>query len=169
MVQLDSPADDALDLRALTSDVVLPLVNDLLDVNLEQVVGKVSGLVVQVVSVCVQCSRRKALMHQPQQQIPATGAEKGMKTDYRSPAEISLDRIERLLYTVSIALEILTGVCAGLEDPEEAEAQSGLKADQGEEDEGEVLHRGQDVSLTCQTRTKRWTHLMSTKTKMTSS
>lgn len=92
-----------------------------------------------------------------------------MKTDYRSPAEISLDRIERLLYTISIALEILTGVCAGLEDPEEAEAQSGLKADDAEEDEGEVPHRVQDVSLTCQTRTKRWTRLMSTKTKMTSS
>lgn len=78
------------------------------------------------------------LIPQPQQQIPATGAEKGLKTDYRSPAEISLDRIERLLYTVSIALEILTGVCAGLEDPEEVEAQNGSKPAEGEEEEGKL-------------------------------
>lgn len=49
-VQAGSPADDALDLRGLTNDVVLPLINGLLDVNLEEVVAKVSALVAQVVS-----------------------------------------------------------------------------------------------------------------------
>lgn len=50
---------------------------------------------------------------------------------------MSLDRIERLLYTVSIALEILTGICAGLEDPDEAEARAPQVAAEEDEDEDE--------------------------------
>ena len=38
-----------------------------------------------------------------------------------SPAEVALARIERMLLTVGTALEILTGICAGLEDVEESE------------------------------------------------
>jgi hypothetical protein len=39
-----------------------------------------------------------------------------MNTDHRSDAEVALERIERKLTTVSVGLEILTGICAGLED-----------------------------------------------------
>ena len=38
--------------------------------------------------------------------------------DHRSPIEQILERIERTLATVVVGLEILTGVCAGLEDVE---------------------------------------------------
>lgn len=44
--------------------------------------------------------------------------DKGAKTDHRSDAEQGLDRIERSLTTVVVGLEILTGICAGLEDTE---------------------------------------------------
>ncbi|KAJ7208068.1 armadillo-type protein [Mycena pura] len=40
------------------------------------------------------------------------------KSDHRSPAEIELDRLEGRLRTVQLALEILTGLCATLPDPE---------------------------------------------------
>ncbi|KAJ7725965.1 armadillo-type protein [Mycena metata] len=40
------------------------------------------------------------------------------KSDHRSPAEIELERLEGRLRTVQLALEILTGVCATLPDPE---------------------------------------------------
>ena len=38
--------------------------------------------------------------------------------DHRSSAELGLERLERKLRTVQLALEILTGVCATLPDPE---------------------------------------------------
>lgn len=50
VVKMDSPVDDAIDLRSLTSEVVLPLINGLLDVNLDDVVAKVSRLVSEAVS-----------------------------------------------------------------------------------------------------------------------
>jgi len=41
---------------------------------------------------------------------------KGIQTDHISAAEADLARIERGLSTAITALEILTGICAGLED-----------------------------------------------------
>lgn len=58
------------------------------------------------------------------------------KLDHRSTAEIELDRIERKLRTIQQSLEILTGVCTTLPDPEPApEADSG-EDDMGDGDEG---------------------------------
>jgi len=41
--------------------------------------------------------------------------------DHRSPAEVELESIERSLNTVVVGLEILTGICAGIEESEEVE------------------------------------------------
>jgi hypothetical protein len=56
----------------------------------------------------------------PAAPTPANGV-KGMKTDHHTSSEIELSSIERGLSTAITALEILTGICAGLEDvaPEE--------------------------------------------------
>ena len=40
------------------------------------------------------------------------------KIDHRTPAEIELEKLERKLRTIQQSLEILTGVCAQLPDPE---------------------------------------------------
>lgn len=40
------------------------------------------------------------------------------KSDHKSQSEIELERLEGKLRTVQLALEILTGVCATLPDPE---------------------------------------------------
>ncbi|KAF7290517.1 ARM repeat-containing protein [Mycena indigotica] len=40
------------------------------------------------------------------------------KSDHRSPAEIELEQIEGRLRTIQLSLEILTGVCATLPDPD---------------------------------------------------
>lgn len=61
--------------------------------------------------------------------------DKGFKTDHRSSAEVSLERVERMLSTVVVGLEILTGICAGLEDVEEVE--------EGEEGEDAVKQEGE--------------------------
>jgi hypothetical protein len=39
-------------------------------------------------------------------------------SDHKTTAEVELDRLENELRTVQLALEILTGVCATLPDPE---------------------------------------------------
>jgi hypothetical protein len=68
-----------------------------------------------------------------------------MKTDHQSTAEQTLERIERMLNTVVVALEILTGICAGLEDEEEKETAgpSGVMEEEGmlqdAEDEDEEM------------------------------
>jgi hypothetical protein len=56
------------------------------------------------------------------------------KSDHRSPAEIGLDRIEQRLRTIQLALEILTGVCATLPDPEANV--NGVDEEEEEEEEG---------------------------------
>ncbi|KAJ7186701.1 armadillo-type protein [Mycena filopes] len=55
------------------------------------------------------------------------------KSDHRSPAEIELERLEGRLRTVQLALEILTGVCATLPDPE-PDVPQGQNEDAGDED-----------------------------------
>lgn len=101
IVQPGSWADKQVGIAALTNDAILPLVNSLLDVNLGNVVQRVTELVSQV----------------PKETVPLAG--KNLGTDHRSPAEVKLERVERMLVTVVTALEVLTGICAGLEDAEE--------------------------------------------------
>ena len=69
---------------------------------------------------------------QPEQDVTVK-AGKAAGTDHRAPAEIALEEIERSLTTVSVALEILTGICAGLEDEEmPADIEESTEDDQGE-------------------------------------
>ncbi|THG94495.1 hypothetical protein EW026_g6991 [Hermanssonia centrifuga] len=51
-------------------------------------------------------------------EIQKLSLKNALKMDHRSPSEIELERLERKLKTVQLALEILTGVCATLPDPE---------------------------------------------------
>ncbi len=50
-------------------------------------------------------------------------------SDHKSPIEVQLDALESKLRTVQLSLEILTGVCATLPDPE-----PDLARDQEDED-----------------------------------
>ena len=59
-----------------------------------------------------------------------------LQTDHKSPAEIELDRLERKLRTLQLALEILTGACATLPEPEPELADD--SEDAQDEDEGSV-------------------------------
>jgi hypothetical protein len=86
-------------------------------------------------------------------------AGKELKTDHRTPAEVELDVIERKLNTVVIGLEVLTGICAGIQDadtPEEAEAEAS-------DDGGEFIIRVYvfTLSLTVQTTLRKQTRIWS--------
>lgn len=71
-------------------------------------------------------------------QIEKLSLKNAPKSDHRSDTEVELDRLENKLRTVQLALEILTGVCATLPDPEPIpELQEGEP--DAEEDEGKIL------------------------------
>lgn len=60
---------------------------------------------------------------------------KGAQTDHKSPETLELERIEARLRAVQLALEILTGVCATLPDPDFGVDESAAEEDGVEEDE----------------------------------
>lgn len=78
--------------------------------------------------------------------MPIVG--KDLKTDHRPPAELKLERVERMLTAVAAALEVLTGICAGLEDAEE-----GMDEDAEADGAGELLETTVSNS---QTTTRKW-------------
>lgn len=57
---------------------------------------------------------------------------KDVKVDHKSPAEVKLERMERMLSTVGVGLEIVTAICAGLEDAADED---------GMDEDGEWLRR----------------------------
>ncbi|KAI0368910.1 ARM repeat-containing protein [Pilatotrama ljubarskyi] len=57
------------------------------------------------------------------------------KSDHKTPSELELERLETRLRTVQLALEILTGMCATLPDPEIFSGAPGADSQDGNEDE----------------------------------
>lgn len=68
-------------------------------------------------------------------QIDKLSLKNGPKSDHKSTAEIELERLEGKLRTVQLALEILTGACATLPDPE-PDVDGAVGEGDDEEDEG---------------------------------
>ncbi|KAG8736333.1 hypothetical protein FRC10_009456 [Ceratobasidium sp. 414] len=64
------------------------------------------------------------------------------KSDHKTPAEVVLERVERRLRIMQLALEILTGVCAQMPDPEPVEEDMvEEEMDEMEDDEG-IIENG---------------------------
>ena len=62
------------------------------------------------------------------------------KSDHKSPIEIELELLESKLRTVQLALEILTGTCATLPDPE-PDLPANAEDNNEEEEEGKTGRR----------------------------
>jgi hypothetical protein len=58
------------------------------------------------------------------------------KSDHKSAVEIELERLEAKLRTVQLSLEILTGACATLPEPESDTAPGDGGCEDGGEDAG---------------------------------
>lgn len=116
---------DTINLSALTSDVILPLATSLLDVSVPSVLERVGQLVAEL----------------PSEAVPV---KKDIKTDHRPPAELKLERIERALQAVTLALEILTGLCAGLEDHVEEEGEGSDAEMEDAQDDEALIAAGRD-------------------------
>jgi len=72
------------------------------------------------------------------------------KSDDKTSSQIELERLETKLRTVQLALEVLTGVCATLPDPEPA-SPHGDAADGDDDESGDEEHSGEAclLSYTC--------------------
>ncbi|KAG2338386.1 ARM repeat-containing protein [Suillus weaverae] len=78
-------------------------------------------------------------------QIEKLSLKTAPKSDHKSDTEVELDRLENKLRTVQLALEILTGVCATLPDPDPiSEVQEGEP--DAEEDEDNDVEIEEDVT-----------------------
>ncbi|EJD54408.1 ARM repeat-containing protein [Auricularia subglabra TFB-10046 SS5] len=103
----------------LDQAVILPLLTPLLSISLAETSSHVISLVPSI--------------SQGEPQNPSL--KNVPKSDDRSPAEIELDTIEGRLRTVQLSLELLTGICATLPDPEPApEGEEVVEDDIAEED-----------------------------------
>lgn len=83
----------------LDTQFILPLVKPLLNTDLASIAAQASELAPQL----------------PDAMTQAINAGK-MQSDHRTPAELRMQAIERRLTTLMVALEVLTGVCAGLSE-----------------------------------------------------
>lgn len=53
------------------------------------------------------------------------------KSDHKSSSEVELERLEKKLRSVQLALEVMTGVCATLPEPEPDMAEEAADEDDG--------------------------------------
>ncbi|KAK0465459.1 armadillo-type protein [Desarmillaria tabescens] len=67
------------------------------------------------------------------------------KSDHKSPIEIELERLEARLRTVQLALEILTGTCATLPDPNLSVGEE--QSDSNEDDDEDEAEEDMDVDV----------------------
>ncbi|KAH9932085.1 ARM repeat-containing protein [Epithele typhae] len=85
---------------------------------------------------------------EPIPQVENLSPKNAPKSDHKTPSELELERLETRLRTVQLALEILTGMCATLPDPEifngAGNDEEGLQ-DGNQDDEG--MDDAQDIDM----------------------
>ncbi|CDO73410.1 hypothetical protein BN946_scf185013.g44 [Trametes cinnabarina] len=118
----------------LDRDVVLP--------TLEPVLSSMN------VQEAAQAAQRAIDQHEPVPQLENLSLKGTPKSDHKTPSELELERLETRLRTVQLALEILTGMCATLPDPEIFSGASG--ADDGgdnEDEDDEGMEDAEDIDM----------------------
>lgn len=121
IVDSDSEADQYVHIDRLTNEFALGFINELVSLDPSRTVARVFELVNEAVSVAGRQTCTAMLTIQAVQANELAGQE--LKTDHRSPAEAELDTIERKLNTVVIGLEVLTGICAGIQEVDAPEGE----------------------------------------------
>ncbi|KAG8712185.1 hypothetical protein FRC11_000782, partial [Ceratobasidium sp. 423] len=103
-----APLPAALNASSIDIDrsIALPLITPLLSYSLDEAVEEVKKTLADPPA--------------PPPQNNSLKFAKLPKSDHKSPTELVLERIERRLRVLQLSLEVLTGVCAQLPDPEPA-------------------------------------------------
>ncbi|QRV94785.1 ARM repeat-containing protein [Ceratobasidium sp. AG-Ba] len=113
--------------------IALPLITPLLSYSLQDAVAEV-----------------QSTLTEPPVPLPNPSLKhaKLPKSDDKSPAEMILERIERRLRVLQLALEILTGICAQMPDPEPIEEEMVDEEDMEEmENDDEIIENGDDDAM----------------------
>ncbi|QRW09096.1 ARM repeat-containing protein [Ceratobasidium sp. AG-Ba] len=113
--------------------IALPLITPLLSYSLQNAVAEV-----------------QSTLTEPPVPLPNPSLKhaKLPKSDDKSPAEMILERIERRLRVLQLALEILTGICAQMPDPEPIEEEMVDEEDMEEmENDDEIIENGDDDAM----------------------
>ncbi|KAG9121941.1 hypothetical protein FRC07_001876 [Ceratobasidium sp. 392] len=111
--------------------IALPLITPLLSYSLQDAVTEVQSTLAEPPAPLPNPSLKNA-------KLP--------KSDHKNPAEIALERIERRLRVLELALEILTGVCARIPEPEPVEDVVEEETEEVEDDE-EIIENGDDDAM----------------------
>ncbi|OSD00854.1 ARM repeat-containing protein [Trametes coccinea BRFM310] len=96
-----------------------------------------------------QAAQRAIDQYEPIPQLENLSLKGTPKSDHKTPSELELERLETRLRTVQLALEILTGMCATLPDPEVFSGASGADGEDDNEDEDdEDMGDAEDIDMT---------------------
>ncbi|KAJ7902614.1 armadillo-type protein [Mycena olivaceomarginata] len=151
---VDSPDPRAVTLRVLASGILRnispippPSAASAVDVDKDIVLPQLQP-VVSALSLPEASASALELISKSQQDSTTPNIEKlslknTPKTDHKSPAEIELERLEGRLRTVQLALEILTGACATLPDPE-PETEGEVPTGANEEGDDDIAEDAED-------------------------
>ncbi|TFK77473.1 ARM repeat-containing protein [Pluteus cervinus] len=90
-----------------------------------------------------------AMQHETLPQLDQLSIKNTPKHDHKPPSEVELERLEAKLRTIQLSLEILTGVCATLPDPEPVPENAGEDDDIDEDNGGDedAAADGHDVQM----------------------
>ncbi|KAF9469766.1 armadillo-type protein [Collybia nuda] len=125
------PPPSAASFVDINKDIILPLVLPVISsISLDEISALAASLVSRDTS---------------EPQIEKLSLKNTPLSDHKSPSEMELERLEATLRTVQLALEILTGTCATLPDPE-ADASPEVPEDDGADD-NEELKNNSDVEM----------------------
>ncbi|KAI9066451.1 ARM repeat-containing protein [Trametes sanguinea] len=96
-----------------------------------------------------QAAQRAIDQYEPIPQLENLSLKGTPKSDHKTPSELELERLETRLRTVQLALEILTGMCATLPDPEVFSGSAGADGEDDNEDEvDEGMEDAEDIDMT---------------------
>lgn len=122
----------------IDKDIVLPLLQPVISsVSLLEISNRVSDLVSNEVRAFISCSGETDSLFPPWLQsseppIDKLSLDHTPKSDHKTASEVELERLENKLRTIQLALQILTGVCATLPDPEPEVTVEDVSGDENE-------------------------------------
>jgi hypothetical protein len=146
-----SPLPAALNASSIDIDqsIALPLITPLLSYSLQDAVVEAQKALAEPVSIAhidnilllTNISVQPAPLPNPSLKLA-----KLPKSDHKSPAELTLEHVERRLRVLQLSLEILTGVCARIPEPEPVEydmaEEEEVDMDEQQMDDDESIQNG---------------------------
>lgn len=134
----------------LESEILLPLLQPVISsTSLIDVTNAVQEIIAKEVSTILSswCPCSQGVAQELEPSLEKLSIKGTPKSDHKTEAELTLERLETKLRTIQLALEILTGVCATLPDPEVPVDDAVDVADAEEDEDGKLRFSQQRLCL----------------------